>query len=127
MGEGAVKYGKHNWRVEGVRASIYYDATLRHLLSWFDGEDVDPDSGVHHVSKAIASLMVLRDAMIQNNCVDDRPPSSVTLPVHEGNVAFKAARDKYDDCGLHYDRESIRQREQQNDDHRKPSNSDRPS
>jgi hypothetical protein len=29
--EGALKYGKYNWRVAGVRASIYLDAMERHL------------------------------------------------------------------------------------------------
>jgi hypothetical protein len=74
MLEGAAKYGRHNYRVGGVRASVYYDATMRHLMAWWEGENVDPDSGLSHVTKAIASLTVLRDAM-QRGCVeDDRPP-----------------------------------------------------
>lgn len=76
MLEGAAKYGKFNARVLGVRSSVYYDATMRHLLAWFEGEDIDPDSGLSHVTKAIASLVVLRDAMINKNVTDDRPPSS---------------------------------------------------
>lgn len=110
MGEGAIKYGKHNWRTVGVRASIYFDATLRHLIGWYEGEDVDPDSGLSHVTKAITSLCVLRDAMIQNNWVDDRPPASKNNCVREGNEAFKHSLSTYEDCGLHYDRESLRQR-----------------
>lgn len=74
MLEGAMKYGRHNYRVIGVRGSIYYDATLRHLMSWWEGENVDPDSGLSHVTKAICSLVVLRDAMIQGMFTDDRPP-----------------------------------------------------
>lgn len=76
MLEGALKYGKHNYRVIGVRASVYYDATIRHLFSWWEGEDIDPDSGLSHITKAIASLVVLRDAMIQGNLTDDRPPTT---------------------------------------------------
>jgi hypothetical protein len=76
MLEGARKYGRHNYRISNVRASVYYDATLRHLFSWFEGEDIDPDSGMSHVTKAIASLAVLRDAQINDCLVDDRPPSS---------------------------------------------------
>ena len=76
LGEGAIKYGKHNYRVEGVRASIYYDATMRHILDWLNGISVDPDSGVDHLSKAICSTIVLRDSMLQNLCTDDRPPAS---------------------------------------------------
>lgn len=74
MLEGACKYRRHNYRVIGVRASVYYDATLRHLASWWEGEDIDTVSGIHHVSKAIASLFVLRDAMLAEKCSDDRPP-----------------------------------------------------
>lgn len=77
MLEGAAKYGRYNYRAVGVRASIYYDATLRHLFSWWEGEDLDPDSGMSHITKAITSLVVLRDAMIQNKVTDDRAPSSV--------------------------------------------------
>lgn len=74
MLEGARKYGRHNFREAGVRASVYYDATFRHLVAWWEGEDLDPDSGLSHVTKAIASLMVLRDSMIAENWQDDRPP-----------------------------------------------------
>ena len=76
MLEGARKYGRHNYRISHVRASVYYDATLRHLFSWFEGEDIDADSGMSHVTKAIASLIVLRDAQINDCLVDDRPPRS---------------------------------------------------
>lgn len=72
--EGAIKYRRHNYRIAGVRASVYYDATLRHLLAWWEGQDTDPDSGLSHITKAMASLTVLRDAMIQGMLNDDRPP-----------------------------------------------------
>lgn len=74
MFEGARKYGRHNYRVAGVRASVYFDAVNRHMDAWWEGEDLDPDSGLSHVTKAIATLVVLRDAMIQDKFTDDRPP-----------------------------------------------------
>jgi hypothetical protein len=74
MLEGACKYRRHNYRVSGVRASIYFDAAWRHLADWWEGQDIDPDSGLHHVTKAIASLVVLRDAMMNDKLTDDRPP-----------------------------------------------------
>ena len=76
MLEGALKYGRHNYRVAGVRASVYYDASLGHIADWWEGEDIDPDSDLNHITKAIASLVVLRDAMIRGMMVDDRPPKS---------------------------------------------------
>ena len=76
MLEGASKYGRHNYRAAGVRASVYYDALMRHAMTWWEGEDLDPDSGMSHITKAIATLVVLRDAMIQDKFTDDRPPRS---------------------------------------------------
>jgi hypothetical protein len=74
MLEGALKYGRHNYREIGVRASVYYDAIVaRHMAAWWEREDLDPDSGLNHVTKAIAGAMVLRDAMIRGKMVDDRP------------------------------------------------------
>jgi len=74
MLEGARKYGRHNWRVSGVRGSVYYDAVMRHMMAWWEGEDIDRDSGISHVTKAIATLVVLRDSMMQGKYTDDRPP-----------------------------------------------------
>lgn len=77
MLEGAAKYGRHNYRIVGVRSSVYYDATMRHLMSWWEGEDIDPESGMSHITKAITSLVVLRDSQIQGTVTDDRAPRSV--------------------------------------------------
>ena len=76
MMEGAIKYGRHNYRITGVRASVYIDATIGHLFDYWEGQDTDPDSNLHHITKAIASLYVLRDAQMRNMCEDDRPPKS---------------------------------------------------
>lgn len=76
MHEGALKYGKFNYRDSNIRSSIYYNATLRHLMLWYNGEDIDPDSGISHIVKAMSSLHVLRDSMIEGSIVDDRPHST---------------------------------------------------
>lgn len=73
MMEGGRKYGTHNYRSVGVRASVYYNAIMRHIMAWWEGEDDDPDSGVCHLIKAMACLTVLRDSMHMGNWVDDRP------------------------------------------------------
>lgn len=89
MLEGAAKYGRHNFRAVGVRDSVYFDGTLRHILAYWEGEDIDPDTveldesgnpipgtGVHHLTKALTSLTVWRDAQLQGMSTDDRPPRS---------------------------------------------------
>ena len=70
--EGARKYGKWNWRKEKVDEVIYVDAAIRHLNQWLSGEDIDPDSGLSHISKAIAGLLVLRDAQVHGTSIDTR-------------------------------------------------------
>lgn len=93
--EGALKYGRHNYRVSGVLASVYFDATDRHMKQWWEGEDIDPDSGISHISKAIASLVVLRDAMIQGMLTDDRPPPAPKGWYLEHDKAVEALLDRY--------------------------------
>lgn len=82
--EGARKYGSYNWRVAGVLPSVYIDATRRHLDSWWEGEDIDPDSGLSHITKAIASLVVFRDAMIQGMIAEDNRPPRTQVPFMAG-------------------------------------------
>jgi hypothetical protein len=75
MMEGALKYGRHNYRAVGVRSSVYYDALMRHMMAWWEGQDIDPESGLSHLVKAAACLAVLHDSMTIGNLNDDRPPS----------------------------------------------------
>jgi hypothetical protein len=72
--EGALKYGRFNWRIAGVRASIYLDALKRHIAKWENGQEADPQTTVHHLDNAIACLTIMRDAMLYGKLVDDRPP-----------------------------------------------------
>ncbi len=85
--EGARKYGRHNYRLAGVRASVYVDALGRHIGAWWEGEDIDPDSGLSHIDKAIATLVVLRDSMHQGNWNDDRPPRAEAWMSASNDVA----------------------------------------
>jgi hypothetical protein len=95
MLEGAMKYARHNYRIVGVRASVYYDAVGRHMQLWWEGEDLDPDSGLNHITKAIASLVVLRDSMIRGNWVDDRPPATKAGWQNDLNKKIEALMEKY--------------------------------
>lgn len=72
MLEGLAKYGRSNYRKAGVKISIYYDALRRHIDSYFEGEDIDPDSGLPHLAKALACVAILIDATVTNKITDDR-------------------------------------------------------
>ncbi len=99
MMEGGRKYGTHNYRAMGVRHSTYYNAALRHLMADWEGEDADPDSGVPHLIKAMACLMVLRDSQLMGNYEDDRPlkhPAGLNLK--ELNDGAAHLIEKYPEC-----------------------------
>lgn len=68
---GALKYGRSNWRAVGVKASVYVDACQRHLMAWFEGEEVD-EEGVPHLSAALACLAILVDCQAAGKLKDDR-------------------------------------------------------
>lgn len=72
--EGASKYGSYNWRVAGVRSSIYRAALQRHLMKWWNGEEVDPATGVPHLASVIACAGIVLDATLAGKITDDRPP-----------------------------------------------------
>lgn len=72
--DGAKKYGAYNWRTKNVTASIYVDACLRHLQSWFDGEEYARDSGFPHLAHALACIAILVDGKENGSLIDDRPP-----------------------------------------------------
>jgi hypothetical protein len=75
--DGGLKYGIANYRVAGVRASIYIAALQRHIAAWYDaGEECAEDSGVEHLGHALACLAIIIDAKEQGVLVDDRPPRS---------------------------------------------------
>lgn len=81
---GAVRYGRGNWRSTPVRGLVYTAAALRHIKAWEDGEDFAADSGVHHLAHALASLAIIVDAGRAGTFIDDR----VVLP----RAAEEAAR-----------------------------------
>jgi hypothetical protein len=72
MLNGALKYGRSNFRATPVRATVYVDAALRHLHAWADGEDADPDDGVPHLCAVLANLAIMVDAQAQGTLIDDR-------------------------------------------------------
>lgn len=102
--DGALKYGRANWRVIGVRSSIYYDAARRHLNKWFEGENTDPDSGLPHLAHAMACLAILIDAGAAGKLNDDRQvkggyPEFLESLTHH----VKRLKEKYKDKNpIHY-------------------------
>lgn len=82
MSNGKNKYGRFNWRETGSTSSVFYDAMLRHLVDWYNGEDFAEDSKVHHLAHIMASCAILLDSSLHGKLNDDREmkPSVVYNP-----------------------------------------------
>ena len=61
---GAKKYAPDNWRVVDDSPRRYFDAAQRHMWAIARGEQIDPESGIHHCAHAIVSLMFLHEHLI---------------------------------------------------------------
>lgn len=69
---GAKRYGDNNWqKVENARTR-YYDAAMRHLEAWKQGQAKDPESGAAHLAHATCCLLFLMYMDDQDN--DDAVP-----------------------------------------------------
>jgi hypothetical protein len=75
MGEvlayGAKKYAEHNY-LKGMAWTRLIGAALRHCFSWLRGEDIDPESGLPHLSHALASIAMLIETIDRKKGTDDR-------------------------------------------------------
>jgi hypothetical protein len=83
MANGAGKYGAYNFREKSPQASIYYEAAMRHVHSWWDREENAKDSGVPHLAHAIACLGILIDCTETGKLIDDRPPAGTAAALIE--------------------------------------------
>ena len=71
LGFGANKYGRHNFR-GGIDHSRLIAAALRHLNQYNNGQDLDSESGLSHLSHAAASLNMLMWMVANRPELDDR-------------------------------------------------------
>jgi len=69
---GAEKYGDFNWR-KGLEFSRLWGAAQRHQMAFWQGQDLDEESGLPHIAHAIANLMMLLE---MGREWDDRPYKS---------------------------------------------------
>ena len=59
LGFGARKYAPDNWRTVPDARGRYFDAALRHLIAWQQGEQIDPESGLPHLAHAACCVLFL--------------------------------------------------------------------
>lgn len=58
LGFGEKKYGRYNY-TQGFDVSRLTAAALRHIYAYNNGQDIDPESGLHHLGHARACLAML--------------------------------------------------------------------
>jgi hypothetical protein len=68
---GARKYGDNNWR-EGLKWSRVYAALQRHLADFWDGNDLDSESGLPHLYHAACNIAFLIEFYEKRKDLDDR-------------------------------------------------------
>jgi hypothetical protein len=70
MTAGANKYNENNWT--GLNAGRIIGAAFRHLNYYLCGQDVDTDSGQHHLGHFLANLIMLHHILNNFPEQDDR-------------------------------------------------------
>lgn len=95
---GLLKYGAWNWRVAGVRASVYISAIERHIDAYKSGEKYDPVDGTDHRGNIMACCALLIEAEAAGKLEDDRPPIiSHRAAVAEGEALMGKLKAQYAD------------------------------
>lgn len=69
---GLGKYGSRNWEHPGFVYSRLFSATMRHLWAWWGGEDIDKESGKHHLMHAASCILFLQQYHHTGAGKDDR-------------------------------------------------------
>lgn len=68
---GASKYGDNNWR-KGLKWGRVYAALQRHLADFWDGNDLDSESGLPHLYHAACNIAFLIEFYEKRKDLDDR-------------------------------------------------------
>jgi hypothetical protein len=68
---GADKYADRNWE-KGISWSRAFGATMRHMWSWYKGENIDPESGMPHLWHAMCNVAFLIEFSETRREFDDR-------------------------------------------------------
>lgn len=87
---GALKYNDNSWQLVENARERYYAALRRHLDDYRSGEHIDDDSGLHHLSHALACVAFLLWLEGQGGYVPNPDEPEVV-------EIWKEVREKYED------------------------------
>lgn len=75
FGKGAAKYEDRNWE-RGYNWSLSFGALQRHLWAWWNGEDIDEETGSSHLAAAGFHVLALLEFLKTHPELDDRPSTA---------------------------------------------------
>lgn len=58
---GATKYAAESWRRTPNGSARYWEAAMRHLIAWRQGEVYDTESGLPHIAHALCCLVFVHE------------------------------------------------------------------
>ena len=70
---GSRKYNAWNW-TKGMAWSVPFACAMRHLAAFQRGEELDQESGEHHLDHVMCNIRMLRYYVTEYPEGDDRPP-----------------------------------------------------
>lgn len=91
---GAQKYDRWNWR-GGIAYSRVIGAALRHIFSWLNGEDKDPETGLSHLAHAGCCILFLLTYEKERPEWDDRYKTEKRYETLEKNIYASKTRAVY--------------------------------
>jgi hypothetical protein len=68
---GCDKYGEFNWK-KGLKTTEICESSLRHIIAFLNGEDIDKESGISHSSHLICNAIFLEYMMKYKPEFDNR-------------------------------------------------------
>jgi hypothetical protein len=69
---GPTKYPLRNWE-RGMLWTRCFGALMRHAWKWLRGEDIDAETGAHHMIAVVWNATVLYAYSVRGHGTDDRP------------------------------------------------------
>lgn len=67
---GCTKYGEGNWQYLENGIDRYKDALFRHLFQWLQGEEIDKESGIKHLSHALWNLSAVLEFTLRQEKIE---------------------------------------------------------
>ena len=74
-GKGAKKYAARNWE-RGYDWSLSFGAAMRHAWAFWNGEDIDPETGSHHMAAFVFHGLTMLTFASTHPVFDDRPSTA---------------------------------------------------